>query len=312
MKFVIRDRKTPYSSPYPTLVIRGGEGCKNLRQVQRIWKWLIAHEATRQDTLICVGGGSISDLGGFAAATYKRGMKWEVVPTTLLSMVDASIGGKTGIDYEGYKNMIGAIYPPKKNHTHAHYLDTLSREDWLSGMAEVVKTALLADEQCYADALQCYEAETIGQALIERIRAIKADIVRHDPKEKGMRKQLNLGHTVGHALEQMSWNQHAPIAHGWAVMQGLVAEAYLSVVLLGLDREVLRQLSHVMVQYYGHVPCTYCKDEDALMALMRQDKKNQSAEAIHFTLLSAVGQPQINQVAEEGLIRESLEYLFSL
>lgn len=312
MKFVLCDKKVSFCSSYPTLKMTGGERCKTLKNVEKVWRFLLEHNATRSDTLVCVGGGSISDLGGFAASTYKRGMSWEIVPTTLLSMVDASIGGKTGINFDGYKNIVGAIQRPRKTTIDLAFLDTLPREAFLSGMGEVIKTCLLSSEEDYYAALRALEDGQISEDLILRCRSIKEKIVRRDPKEKNIRKILNLGHTVGHALEAISLSDPSDILpHGYAVMQGMVAELYLSVVHLGMDREPLRLLSHIMVTYYGRVGWT-CKDYDVLLRYMREDKKNVRAGEITFTLLQQIGAPVINQVVSDEAIKEALEYLFTL
>lgn len=321
MKFILRDKKVSFCSPYPTLAIAGGEKCKTLKNVEKVWQFLLEHQATRHDTLVCVGGGSISDLGGFAAATYKRGMRWEVIPTTLLSMVDASIGGKTGINFAGLKNSVGVIAKPIHRLTDSSinlsYLESLPYEQFLSGMGEVIKTCLLGTEDDFYAALRALEDGHIDKALILRCRAIKEDIVRRDPKEKNIRKALNLGHTIGHALEEHTTlnAQHTtpntPLSHGRAVLYGLVAELYLSVMHAGMDREPLRILTHLMIEHYGKLGWS-CKDYDVLLQRMREDKKNLHAGEINFTLLHAIGQPCINQVLPEEAIKEALEYLFTV
>lgn len=310
MTFVLQDSCIRQKWPYPTLKLKGGPGCKTLRNAEKIWAFLLQHEATRRDMLLCVGGGSISDLGGFAASTYKRGIRFGIVPTTLLSMADASIGGKTGIDWQGYKNSVGTFHKPAKTIIDTRYLDTLPHREFLSGMGEVIKTGLLSSNDDFYAALRALEDGRISEELIHRIRAIKADIVRRDPREKNIRQCLNLGHTVGHALEEagMQWGQ--PVPHGYAVMQGLVAELYLSAVKLGMDRQPLRLMTHQMIEHYGKVGYT-CKDYDKLIAFMRQDKKNTNHE-IRFVLLKAVGEPVLNCTATDAEIREALDFLFTL
>jgi len=310
MTFVLQDSCIRQKWPYPTLKLKGGPGCKTLRNVEKIWAFLLQHEASRRDMLLCVGGGSISDLGGFAASTYKRGIRFGIVPTTLLSMADASIGGKTGIDWQGYKNSVGTFHKPSKTIIDTRYLDTLPQREFLSGMGEVIKTGLLSSNDDFYAALRALEDGRISEELIHRIRAIKADIVRRDPREKNIRQCLNLGHTVGHALEEagMQWGQ--PVPHGYAVMQGLVAELYLSAAKLGMDRQPLRLMTHLMIEHYGKVGYT-CKDYDKLIAFMRQDKKNTNHE-IRFVLLKAVGEPVLNCTATDAEIREALDFLFTL
>ena len=310
MILVLQDRCIRRKWPYPTLKIKGGAGCKTLRNAEKVWAFLLQHEATRRDMLLCVGGGSISDLGGFAASTYKRGMRFGIVPTTLLSMADASIGGKTGIDWKGYKNSVGTFHKPAKTIIDLSYLKTLPQREFLSGMAEVIKTGLLSGKEDYYASLRALEDGAISEELVLRIRAIKEAIVKRDPKEKNIRKWLNLGHTVGHALEELALQQGRDLPHGYAVMQGLVAALYLSVVKRGLDREVLRVMTHLMIEHYGKIGFT-CRDYDKLIALMRQDKKNVGGE-IRFVLLRAIGEPEYDCTASEEEIREAMEYLFSL
>ena len=310
MTFVLQDSRIRRSWPYPTLIIKGGDGCKTLRNVEKIWTFLLQHEATRHDLLLCVGGGSISDLGGFAASTYKRGLRFGVVPTTLLSLVDASIGGKTGIDWHGLKNSVGTFHKPSKTIIDTDFLKTLPHQEFLSGMAEVIKTGLLSSHDDFYAALRALEDGQISEELILRIRTVKESIVKRDPKEKNIRKWLNLGHTVGHALEEMSLQQQRPVPHGYAVMQGLIAALYLSVVKLNMDREPLRILTHLMIEHYGKVGYT-CKDYDRLIALMRQDKKNANGQ-IRFVLLRAIGDPVLDCTATDSEIKEALDYLFTL
>lgn len=310
MIFVLQDRCIRRKWPYPTLKIKGGAGCKTLRNAEKVWKFLMQHEATRRDMLLCVGGGSISDLGGFAASTYKRGMRFGIVPTTLLSLADASIGGKTGIDWQGYKNSVGTFQKPVKTIIDMRFLETLPEREFLSGMAEVIKTGLLSGNDDFYAALRALEDGHISEELILRMRAFKESVVRRDPKEKNIRKWLNLGHTVGHALEELALQQGRDLPHGYAVMQGLVAALYLSVVKCGMDREPLRVLTHLMIEHYGKIGFA-CSDYERFIALMRQDKKNVGGE-IRLVLLHAIGAPEYDCTATDDEIKEALEYIFSL
>ncbi len=326
---------------YPSLEIDDQESDKTIATVERIWDFLMEYGATRSSLLVNVGGGVVTDLGGFAAATFKRGMDYVNIPTTLLSMVDAGIGGKTGIDYGQVKNMIGAFQEPVSTIIDTRWLATLSSQQLLSGYAEMLKHGLIADETYWNQLLACDIQSTIHHpqstihnsplgaqsTLILRSVEIKRSIVAQDPKETGLRKALNFGHTIGHALEAQSTihnpqstihnpqstihHPQSPIPHGYAVLYGMIAECYLSHVLLGLDKGVITRLASVMNEYYGKPQCN-CKDTDRLIELMRQDKKNRSQEEINFTLLKSIGNPVINQVADVSLIRESIDYLMSL
>ena len=302
--------------------------CKTLQEIADIWQWLHEGQATRHSLLVCVGGGTTTDLGGFAAATFKRGIPYINLPTTLLAMVDASTGGKTGFDFAGIKNEIGAFYPPYATWIDPNWLHTLPREEVLSGYAEMIKHALIANEQEYYRLLSTDPLADIADKIRISV-AIKEQVVEVDPTEKGLRKVLNFGHTIGHAIEALSaeplpdGKPSHPLRHGYAVMQGMVAELYLSVVRKGLDKTVLQQMSQMLLMHYGKPVCR-CQDYDRLIQRMRQDKKNIHSGEITFTLLPRLGGLQadgnhlnkdgvaINEVVDEPLIREALDYLFSL
>ena len=294
---------------WPVLWLEVTEENKSLDTVSRIWDFLFEHAITRHGLLICIGGGALTDMGGFAAATYKRGMNYINVPTTLLAMIDASSGGKTGINYRGIKNSIGAFAVPRATVLCPEWLTTLSPQQFLSGFAEMLKTGLIDSSALWNSLLQ-YDLDKMDTAslfpLIADCMAVKQRIVAHDPQENGMRKVLNFGHTFGHALERKM-----QVPHGYAVLYGMIAELYLSVTRLNCPRELLQQLTRLMLQYYGKPACK-CSNRDQLLALMRQDKKNEHAVDINCTLLQAVGAPLINQSIGSSDANEALDYLFSL
>ena len=293
----------------PVLWLEVTEENKSLETVSRIWDFLFEHAITRRGLLICIGGGALTDMGGFAAATYKRGMSYINVPTTLLAMIDAASGGKTGINYRGIKNSIGAFAAPRATILCPEWLSTLSPQQFLSGFAEMLKTGLI-DGQALWNGLLRYDLDKMDTAslspLIADCMAVKQRIVAQDPQENGIRKVLNFGHTFGHALERKM-----QVPHGYAVLYGMIAELYLSVTHLGCPREPLQQLTRLMLQYYGKPQCK-CSDRDQLLALMQQDKKNEQAAQINCTLLQAVGTPLINQSISASDANEALDYLFSL
>ncbi len=293
----------------PVLWLEVTEENKSLETVSRIWDFLFEHAITRRGLLICIGGGALTDMGGFAAATYKRGMSYINVPTTLLAMIDAASGGKTGINYRGIKNSIGAFAAPRATILCPEWLSTLSPQQFLSGFAEMLKTGLI-DGQALWNGLLQYDLDKMDTAslspLIADCMAVKQRIVAQDPQENGIRKVLNFGHTFGHALERKM-----QVPHGYAVLYGMIAELYLSVTRLGCPREPLQQLTRLMLQYYGKPQCK-CSDRDQLLALMQQDKKNEQAAQINCTLLQAVGTPLINQSISASDANEALDYLFSL
>ena len=315
--------------PYYLLTLEAGERSKNLASVQVVWDFLLKHRATREAVLVNLGGGMITDLGGFAAATYMRGIRFVNIPTTLLAMVDASSGGKTGVDYQGGKNAIGTFTPPMATLIDPVFLRTLPAEELLSGFAEMLKHALIASQEEWMKMLQLVHDELPQEQFVQALSdrgllqasiAIKEQVVAQDPHEAGLRKILNFGHTVGHAIESTTMEsqiqnsqfliQNSP-SHGYCVLWGMVAEVYLSVVHTGCPREVLQQLVQIMLQYYGRPQCD-CKQREQLIQRMYLDKKNSANQTPNFTLLRAVGEPLINQHVSEKDIDEALEYLFSL
>lgn len=302
------------------LVLPAGEEQKNIQTVQKIWDWLFEQQATRSSLLINLGGGVICDMGGFAASTYMRGIAYMNIPTTLLAMVDAGTGGKTGIDY-GAKNAIGVFAEPVETIIRPELLSTLPAEQLLSGYAEMLKHAILQNREAFAELIGYDLRQVSSPAFGEVIRrsvAFKQSVVKQDPRDKGLRQILNLGHTVGHAIEALLLNSQRPMAngqqpapHGYCVMYGLVAEAYLSHLICGLPTEVVSTLSRFMLENYGAAPVT-CNDYDALLQLMLHDKKNQKQGTIICTLLQDIGQPVIGQAIAPAQLREAIEYLCSL
>lgn len=329
---VVCDERVSFESQWPTLRMTVSEGAKTLSSVQQIWDFLLAKGITRRGLLICVGGGVLTDIGGFAAATYKRGIDYLNIPTTLLAMVDASTGGKTGFNYGGLKNSIGCFAMPVATLIDPKWLATLPPQEFLSGFAEMLKMGLVnvrksdiqstkesTKERTLWDALNAYDLETMPldtlAPLIERSIEAKKRIVESDPHEEGLRKVLNFGHTFGHALEEISFvhrtSSLSPLLHGYAVLYGMIAELYLSVTKLGCPKEPLQQLTQQMIHFYGKPVCK-CSDRRQLIQLMQQDKKNERAAEINCTLIQDIGSPVINQLIRPDEAEEALEYLFSL
>ena len=314
---VIADEAVTPDWSFPTLRLTTNESMKSIETVEQIWDFLFSQDLTRRGLLIAIGGGVLTDLAGFAASTYKRGIDYITVPTTLLSMVDAASGGKTGFNYHGLKNSIGVFAPPVETLIWPGWLKTLPPQQFLSGFGEMLKTGLINEEsQVTGDGLWerllQYDLDTMPldtlTPLIEACVRAKEAIVAADPKEEGLRKVLNFGHTFGHALEEISLGT---IPHGYAVVYGLIAELYLSVTKLGCPKEPLQQLTQLMLHYYGRPQCK-CSDRAQLIALMQQDKKNERAAEINCTLLRGVGSPVINQVISSDEANEAWDYLFSL
>lgn len=310
----------PHLADLPTLILPAGEEHKNIRSVQRIWDFLLEQQATRSSLLINLGGGVICDMGGFAASTYMRGMAYMNIPTTLLAMVDAGTGGKTGIDYVA-KNAIGVFAEPVETIIRPELLRTLPAEQLLSGYAEMLKHAILQSREALAELLEYDLRETSKPAFGEVIRrsvAFKQSVVEQDPHDRGLRQILNLGHTVGHAIEALLLAkckngkcENGKCFHGYCVMYGLVAEAYLSHLICGLPTEIVSTLSRFMLENYGAAPVT-CNDYEPLLQLMQHDKKNREQGAITCTLLQDIGRPVIGRTITPDQFREALEYLCSL
>lgn len=284
---------------------------KNLDTLAYVWSELSQRGATRHSLLINLGGGMVTDLGGFAAATFKRGIQFINIPTTLLSMVDAAVGGKTGINFNGLKNEIGAFAPASEVIIDSEFLKTLDYENIMSGYAEMLKHGLISNYDNWKELIQFDFSKDIDykslQTLIGKSVGIKENVVEQDPFEKGIRKSLNLGHTVGHAFESYSLRGKNHSLHGYAVAWGLVCELYLSHIRAGFPSDRLRQTVTFVKEHYGKLGFT-CKDYETLYELMTHDKKNESANSVNFTLLSDVGEIKINQIVSKQEIFESLDF----
>lgn len=293
-----------------SIVIKAGDTNKTLDSLAEVWTALSQGGATRHSLMINLGGGMVTDLGGFAASTFKRGIDFINIPTTLLAMVDASVGGKTGINFGGLKNEIGVFSDSKFVIINTQFLDTLDHDNICSGYAEMLKHGLISDNKHWAELvgfnlaqpdlaqLQCMVAESIK---------VKERIVTEDPHEHGIRKALNLGHTVGHALESFAMKHGRPVLHGYAVAYGMVCELYLSARKTGFPTDKMHQTVRFILDHYGRLPYT-CDDYPELLELMRHDKKNTSG-IINFTLLGGIGDIRINQTATKEEIEEALDFL---
>lgn len=291
------------------LCIRPGDTHKTLEELAQVWTALGDQGATRHSLLLNLGGGMVTDLGGFAAATFKRGIRFINLPTTLLAMVDASVGGKTGINFHGLKNEIGNFAPAEYVLIDGTFLRTLDRENLLSGYAEMLKHGLISTTAHWAELLQFNFDEPDYrqlQTLAGQSVQVKEGIVAQDPFEKGIRKALNLGHTVGHAFESFCLETGRPVLHGYAVAWGLVCELYLSHLKTSFPADKLRQTLQFIREHYGSLSFD-CKQYDRLYELMTHDKKN-TAGTINFTLLSEIGDIQINQSATKEEIFGLLDF----
>lgn len=300
-----------------SIVIGATDTHKNLDTLAYVWTEIGKGGGTRHSLMVNLGGGMVTDLGGFAASTFKRGIKYINIPTTLLSMVDASVGGKTGINFNGLKNEIGVFNAAQTVILDTEFLKTLDSENIRSGYAEMLKHGLISNDENWAE-LVSFDLDNVDYAHLSRMVAtsvaIKEDVVEKDPFEKSIRKALNLGHTVGHAFESFSLAENdatkargiKPVLHGYAVAWGLICELYLSAVKTGFPTEKMHQTVRFIKDNYGDFPIT-CDDYDTLYDFMTHDKKN-TAGTINFTLLGEVGDIRINQTATKEEIFDMFDF----
>jgi 3-dehydroquinate synthase len=291
------------------IIIKATDTHKNLDTLSQVWQALSNGGATRHSLMINLGGGMVTDLGGFAASTFKRGIDFINIPTTLLAMVDASVGGKTGINFGGLKNEIGVFSDSRFVIINTQFLDTLDHDNICSGYAEMLKHGLISDERTWAE-LMTFDLDTPDLSQLQRMVAesikVKERIVEADPHEHGIRKALNLGHTMGHAFESFAMRRGTPILHGYAVAYGLVSELYMSARKTAFPTDRMHQTVRFIRENYGTINIT-CDDYPTLIELMHHDKKNTSG-IINFTLLGNVGDIRINQTANEEEIKEALDF----
>lgn len=291
------------------IVCAPGDVSKNLDSLSDIWRQLGEKGATRSSLVINVGGGMVTDMGGFAAATFKRGVPFINVPTTLLAAVDASVGGKTGINFNGLKNEVGAFAESEASVISTSFFDTLPASELLSGYAEMLKHALLEGRKALTELLAYHVGASDNGELLSLLEAsveVKRRIVGADLHEHGLRKALNLGHTAGHAFESLAMRRSAPVPHGYAVAWGLIVELVLSHMELGFPAELLRQLASYVRSGYG-VFAINCKDYPELLELMSHDKKNMSPDHIIFTLLGDAGDVRTDCCIDADRIKAALD-----
>lgn len=292
-----------------------GEENKKLATLSNLWTELESAGATRRSLLVNIGGGVVTDLGGFAAATFKRGMDYVNIPTTVLGAVDASFGGKTGIDFGGHKNQIGTFAAPAATIISDTFFATLPPEQILSGYAEMLKHALLSSSEATHKALYFDPVADLASGnMLPLLRSscnVKAGIVAADPHEKGLRKSLNLGHTAGHAFESLAMRRGKPIPHGYAVAYGMVVALILSHMKLGVGTGLLYPLAAYVRSHYGS-PGIKCSDYPELLGFMHSDKKNTAKKTVNFTLLKNAGEPVIDCATSDNDIRTALDILTDL
>lgn len=301
--------KCKYVMGAQDIIIAPTDANKTLDALASVWKALSDGKASRRSLMINLGGGMVTDLGGFAAATFKRGIDFINIPTTLLSMVDAAVGGKTGINFNGYKNEVGVFQESIAVIIDTAFLRTLDSENLRSGYAEMLKHSLLENEAMWADHLRFSLSDPDYahlQQLVAQSIQCKQRIVTEDPHEHGIRKALNLGHTVGHAFESLALERERPILHGYAVAYGLLCELYLSAAHTGFPTEQMRQTVAFIRDNYGSFAFD-CKDYEHIYNTMLHDKKNVGG-VINFTLLSSIGGIMLNQHLSKEEVFEAFDF----
>lgn len=296
---------------FDLIEINAGEESKDIDFCIGIWKMLIDFGADRKSLVINLGGGVISDLGGFAASTFKRGIDFVHVPTTLLSQVDASVGGKTGIDIDSIKNIIGTFTQPKAVFIEYSFLNSLPQRQILSGLAEMLKHGLICDAS-YWNQLKNSDLSRPSAELVYRSVEIKNEVVIEDPKEMGIRKSLNFGHTIGHAVEtySLTHDNGNHITHGEAIAIGMVCEAWLSHKKTGMSEADLNEIVEVITRLYPKYHLEESWNAE-LFSLMQKDKKNQNSK-INCTLLKQIGHYSIDNICTEDELCDSLRYYATL
>lgn len=297
----------------PNLVIDGvittksGEENKSLGQLAYIWNELTRLNACRDDLIINLGGGVVTDIGGMAAATFKRGLDFINYPTTLLGMVDAAIGGKTGIDFEGFKNQVGLFVNPKHVIIDPVFLATLEKKQWQSGFAEVLKYGLIMDRELWQrlEGNRYDEVEDWSILIIKAARD-KIDLVRFDTLEKGIRKNLNFGHTIGHALESFYLKSENPVTHGMAIAAGIICETWISSQIFSIECTKLRSVVKMIDNNFARFNFNK-NDIPAIMEIMKQDKKMRGFKQ-NFSLIRKIGKAVYEIEVDNSIIVQSLEF----
>lgn len=293
--------------------MEAGEEHKNIETCSGIWNALSELEADRKSVMLNLGGGVVTDLGGFVASTFKRGIKYVNIPTTLLAMVDASVGGKTGVDLGNLKNQVGVITQPEMVMIDTNYLSTLSSAEMRSGLAEILKHGLISSKEYWRKAVNLKELtlEDLDDLIVESVQ-IKSAVVQQDPREENLRKTLNFGHTFGHAIESYFLTHPAKktLLHGEAVAAGIVIAAYLSYKLQGLAKEELKEIEDNILELYLKADIEE-KDLEKIVELLKFDKKNSHGK-IKFVLLEKIGKPVIDLEVPRELQFEALRYYIQL
>ena len=276
---------------FQLLSFMAGEENKTIYTATELWEELAQKGADRNSLLINLGGGVVTDLGGFVASTYKRGIRFYNIPTSLLAMVDAAIGGKTGIDHRGVKNLVGTFAKAHGLFIHPKFLETLPAMEMRSGFAEILKHGLITDKTYWHQALDAWQTKS-WNSLIMRSVEIKSAVVDQDPLEKNLRKMLNFGHTIGHALESYYLDKKQPLLHGEAIAAGMLMAAFLSEEKTGLASNQKDEIAHSVLKIFGKIQLEESEVSE-LISWIKHDKKN-TGNRLNFVLLKEIGVPQID------------------
>ncbi|MFT0715714.1 3-dehydroquinate synthase [Flagellimonas lutimaris] len=306
-KYCLPVFKEIFDGPVDSILeIQSGEENKHIQTCLQIWGDLSNLDGDRKSLLINLGGGVLTDMGGFVASTFKRGIDFINIPTTLLAMVDASIGGKTGVDLGSLKNQIGVINQPQMVLIFPEFLTTLDPRQIKSGYAEMLKHGLIKDKDYWGDLTK--KSNFTDASCIQRSIAIKNDVVLQDPTEQGLRKILNFGHTLGHAIESYCLENHdrKTLLHGEAIAIGMILEGYLSHELRGLSKLSLDEIKKSFLRFFDKVDFTE-DDIDSILQLLKYDKKNSHGN-VNFVLLQAIGEAVIDIEVPEELFQKAFAY----
>lgn len=302
-------QKLATHAPLEVIEVEAGEETKNITVCHEIWKTLSELGADRKSLLINLGGGVVTDLGGFIASTYRRGIDFVHFPTSLLAMVDAALGGKNGIDLGNLKNQIGCIVQPQMVGIDPDFLTSLPAEEYRSGLAEMIKHGIIYDSNYLAhfENLAGYDAAFLNQLIYQSVK-IKLAIVEADPYENGLRKTLNFGHTLGHAIESYCLSHPAKkrLLHGEAIAIGMILEAHLSHQLLSLNETDLQRISSLISSLFPKTSFSK-NDIQAIIKLLIFDKKNEGKQ-INFVLLNKIGECQIDVSVPNSAIEKAFTY----
>ena len=290
----------------PCIVVPAGESSKTLVHAEKVWQQMLSLGLDRHSLLVNLGGGMITDLGGFVAATYMRGIAFVHVPTTVLALVDAAIGGKTGLDLGSHKNTIGTFSDPVALVSDPQFLCTLPEDEWRTGLAEMLKHALIGGEGLWRDLANLQNPERITARQIHQSAAVKRGVVEGDQREQGQRKLLNFGHTLGHALEGVGLLRNSGLRHGDAVAAGMLLASWISWRKGLLTENIWRDVKRVLTELYAPLDPAHLADPGALLELARKDKKNVGGE-IRMVLLEKIGQARYDIPVTEEMIRTSLD-----